>query len=137
MPVFGHEKLIWVERFALGPPVLELRERSFHVVRPDRNAKERARARSCANRPRASRRVSRADSTWAKVLMLGTLMTLGIGLYAPCMRLVRLLSMNPRVAFPIMIWSLRVSDGGRVDEIHQEAALTTRLATIDGHRVGS
>ena len=37
--------------------------------------------------------------------VLGTLMTLGIGLYAPCMILVSLLSMNPRVAFPIMMGS--------------------------------
>ena len=32
-------------------------------------------------------------------------MTLGIGLYAPCMILVALLGMNPRVAFPIMMGS--------------------------------
>lgn len=37
--------------------------------------------------------------------VLGSLMTLGIGLYAPCMILVSLLSMNPRVAFPIMMGS--------------------------------
>ena len=36
---------------------------------------------------------------------LGTLMTLGIGLYAPCMILVALLGMNPRAAFPIMMGS--------------------------------
>ena len=34
---------------------------------------------------------------------LGALMTLGIGLYAPCMVLVSLLGMNPRTAFPIMM----------------------------------
>ncbi|HSW27934.1 MAG TPA: sulfite exporter TauE/SafE family protein [Longimicrobiales bacterium] len=37
--------------------------------------------------------------------VLGSLMTLGIGMYAPCMILVALLGMNPRVAFPIMMGS--------------------------------
>jgi uncharacterized membrane protein YfcA len=37
--------------------------------------------------------------------VLGALMTLGIGLYAPCMILVSLLGMNPRAAFPIMMGS--------------------------------
>ena len=32
-------------------------------------------------------------------------MTLGIGLYAPCMILVSLLGMNPTAAFPIMMGS--------------------------------
>ena len=32
-------------------------------------------------------------------------MTLGIGLYAPCMILVGLLGMNPRAAFPVMMGS--------------------------------
>jgi len=36
---------------------------------------------------------------------LGALMTLGIGLYAPCMILVSLLGMDPRAAFPIMMSS--------------------------------
>jgi uncharacterized membrane protein YfcA len=36
---------------------------------------------------------------------LGVLMTLGIGLYAPCMILVALLGMNPKAAFPIMMGS--------------------------------
>jgi uncharacterized membrane protein YfcA len=36
---------------------------------------------------------------------LGGLMTLGIGLYAPCMILVSLLGLNPRAAFPIMMGS--------------------------------
>jgi uncharacterized membrane protein YfcA len=35
--------------------------------------------------------------------VLGALMTLGIGLYAPCMILVSLLGMNPTAAFPIMM----------------------------------
>ncbi len=37
--------------------------------------------------------------------MLGALMTLGIGLYAPCMILVGLLGMNATAAFPIMMGS--------------------------------
>jgi uncharacterized membrane protein YfcA len=37
--------------------------------------------------------------------LLGALMTLGIGLYAPCMILISLLGMNPRAAFPIMMGS--------------------------------
>jgi uncharacterized membrane protein YfcA len=39
----------------------------------------------------------------AGMLFLGALMTLGIGLYAPCMVLVALLGMNPKAAFPIMM----------------------------------
>ena len=37
--------------------------------------------------------------------VLGALMTLGIGLYAPCMVLVSLLGMNPTAVFPIMMGS--------------------------------
>jgi uncharacterized membrane protein YfcA len=37
--------------------------------------------------------------------VLGVLMTLGIGLYGPCMILVSLLGMNPIAAFPIMMGS--------------------------------
>jgi uncharacterized membrane protein YfcA len=37
--------------------------------------------------------------------VLGALMTLGIGLYAPCMILVALLGMNAKAAFPIMMGS--------------------------------
>ena len=37
--------------------------------------------------------------------VLGALMTLGIGLYAPCMILISLLGMNPTAAFPIMMGS--------------------------------
>lgn len=37
--------------------------------------------------------------------MLGALMMLGIGLYAPCLILVSLLGMNPLAAFPIMMGS--------------------------------
>jgi uncharacterized membrane protein YfcA len=38
-------------------------------------------------------------------LALGALMTLGIGLYGPCLILVSLLGMDPRAAFPIMMGS--------------------------------
>lgn len=37
--------------------------------------------------------------------VLGALMTVGIGLYAPCMALVFALGMSPQVAFPIMMGS--------------------------------
>ncbi len=37
--------------------------------------------------------------------MLGAFMTLGIGLFGPCMILVALLGMNPKAAFPIMMGS--------------------------------
>jgi uncharacterized membrane protein YfcA len=37
--------------------------------------------------------------------LLGALMTLGIGLYAPCMILIYMLGMNPLAAFPIMMGS--------------------------------
>jgi uncharacterized membrane protein YfcA len=37
--------------------------------------------------------------------VLGALMTIGIGLYAPCMILISLLGMNPTAAFPIMMGS--------------------------------
>lgn len=37
--------------------------------------------------------------------VLGVLMTLGIGLYGPCMILVALLGMDPKAAFPIMMGS--------------------------------
>lgn len=37
--------------------------------------------------------------------VLGALMTLGVGLYAPCMVLVSVLGMNPTAAFPIMMGS--------------------------------
>ena len=49
-----------------------------------------------------------APLLWAGLagnFVLGALMTLGIGLYAPCMILVALLGMNPQAAFPIMMGS--------------------------------
>ena len=38
-------------------------------------------------------------------LLLGALMTLGIGFFAPCMMVVYMLGMSPRAAFPIMMGS--------------------------------
>ncbi len=38
-------------------------------------------------------------------ILLGALMTIGIGLYAPCMLLVSFIGMNERAAFPIMMGS--------------------------------
>ena len=38
--------------------------------------------------------------------VLGALMTLGIGFFAPCMMVVYLMGMNPRAAFPIMMGSV-------------------------------
>src|SRR5262249_22448178 len=40
--------------------------------------------------------------------LLGALMTLGIGMYAPCMILIALMGMNPKAAYPIMMGSCRV-----------------------------
>ncbi len=37
------------------------------------------------------------------IALLGALMTIGVGLYAPCMILVSLMGMNPIAAFPIMM----------------------------------
>ncbi|WP_270579449.1 TSUP family transporter [Eubacterium sp. AF05-24] len=37
--------------------------------------------------------------------LLGALMTVGVGLYSPCMALVSLLGMSPTIAFPIMMGS--------------------------------
>ena len=37
------------------------------------------------------------------IAMLGALMTIGVGLYAPCMILISLMGMNPVAAFPIMM----------------------------------
>jgi uncharacterized membrane protein YfcA len=36
---------------------------------------------------------------------LGAMMTVGVGLYAPCMAVVFLLGLSPQVAFPIMMGS--------------------------------
>ena len=70
--------------------------------------------------------------------LLGALMTLGVGLYAPCLILVSLLGMNPIAAFPIMMGScaflmpvagLRFIAAGRYD---RRAALGLALGGIPG-----
>ncbi len=71
-------------------------------------------------------------------LMFGALMTLGIGLYAPCMILVSLLGMNPRAAFPIMMGSCAVlmSVGSvpfiRAERYNRKAALGLTAGGIPG-----
>ena len=69
---------------------------------------------------------------------LGALMTIGIGLYAPCMIMVSLLGMNPIAAFPIMmascaflmpVASLRFI---RFDAFSMRAALGLTLGGIPG-----
>ena len=60
----------------------------------------------------------------AAMFVFGALMTLGIGIYAPCMITIALLGMNPAVAFPIMmgasaflmpVAAVRFLDAGRYD----------------------
>ncbi len=84
--------------------------------RADRHGLPRcsARRRSCccscwASCPAAARRSALSGAKLAIGVggnfVLGALMTLGIGLYAPCMILISLLGMNPTAAFPIMMGS--------------------------------
>jgi uncharacterized membrane protein YfcA len=71
-------------------------------------------------------------------LIFGALMTLGIGLYAPCMILISLLGMNPRAAFPIMTGSCAVlmSVGSvpfiRTERYSRKAALGLAAGGIPG-----
>jgi uncharacterized membrane protein YfcA len=68
--------------------------------------------------------------------MLGSLMTLGIGLYAPCMILVSLLGLTPAAAFPIMMGScaflMPVASARfvKVDRYHVKAVVSIALAAI-------
>jgi len=58
--------------------------------------------------PEGTALILRGWKLWAGIvgsLALGALMTLGIGLFAPCMILVSLLGMDPKAAFPIMMGS--------------------------------
>jgi uncharacterized membrane protein YfcA len=70
--------------------------------------------------------------------VLGALMMLGIGLYAPCMILVYLLGMNPAAAFPIMMGSCAflMPIGGerfvRTGRYNLSAALGLTLGGIPG-----
>ena len=53
--------------------------------------------------------------------LLGALMTLGIGFFAPCMMVVYLLGMSPRAAFPIMMGSVAfLGTVGSIRFIRQE-----------------
>jgi uncharacterized membrane protein YfcA len=69
---------------------------------------------------------------------LGALMTLGVGLYAPCLVLVCLLGMSPLAAFPIMMGSCAflMPVGGvrfiRNDRYSPRAALSLTLGGIPG-----
>jgi uncharacterized membrane protein YfcA len=71
-------------------------------------------------------------------LVFGALMTLGIGLYAPCMILVSLLGMNPRAAFPIMMGScaMLMSVGSvpfiRSERYSRKAAIGLTVGGIPG-----
>jgi uncharacterized membrane protein YfcA len=77
---------------------------------------------------------------WAVAVLgnfvLGALMTLGIGLYAPCMIMISLLGMNPLAAFPIMMGScaflLPISGGRFVREgrYHPSAAIGLTLGGV-------
>lgn len=81
------------------------------------------------------------EGTWLAVglaanFLLGALMTLGIGLYGPCLIVVSLLGMSPRAAFPIMMGScaflmpvggMRFAREGRFDT---RAALTMTLSGL-------
>lgn len=70
--------------------------------------------------------------------LLGALMMLGVGLYAPCLILVSLLGMSPLAAFPIMMGScaLLMPVGGarfvRTGRYHLGAALGLTLGGIPG-----
>ena len=70
--------------------------------------------------------------------VLGALMMLGVGLYAPCLILVSLLGMSPLAAFPIMMGScaLLMPVGGarfvRTGRYHLGAALGLALGGIPG-----
>ena len=65
-------------------------------------------------------------------------MTLGIGLYAPCMILISILGMNPRAAFPIMMGScavlMSVSSAPfiRSERYNRKAALGLTVGGIPG-----
>ena len=70
--------------------------------------------------------------------ILGGLMTLGVGLYAPCLILVSLLGMNPLAAFPIMMASSAfvMPIGGvrfiRSERYSAQAALGLAIGGIPG-----
>ncbi len=69
------------------------------------------------------------------IFCLGALMTLGIGLYAPCLILVSLLGMNETTAFPIMMGScafLMPTGGLRFIREGRYDARTALIMTVSG-----
>jgi uncharacterized membrane protein YfcA len=60
--------------------------------------------------------------------ILGVLMTLGIGIYAPCMALVFALGMSPKVAFPIMMGSCAFLQPVAAAKFVKEGAYNRRAA---------
>ena len=66
--------------------------------------------------------------------LLGTIMPLGIGYYAPCMILVSALGMNPRVAFPDHDGRVRIPDARRQHQLHPEQALHPEVDDRHGDR---
>ena len=67
--------------------------------------------------------------------LLGALMTLGIGLYGPCLIVVSLLGMDPRAAFPIMMGScafLMPVGGLRFIREGSYSARTALVMTVSG-----
>ncbi|MGL6316316.1 sulfite exporter TauE/SafE family protein [Vibrio sp. WXL103] len=60
--------------------------------------------------------------------IFGALMTVGIGLYAPCMTMIYLLGMNPIAAFPIMMGSCAFLCFFSAGSFIQRRALNTRAA---------
>ena len=70
--------------------------------------------------------------------VLGALMTLGIGMYAPCLILISMLGMNPTAAFPIMMGScaflMPVANGPFIKKsaFNMRAALGLLIGGIPG-----
>jgi len=62
--------------------------------------------------------------------IFGSLMTVGIGLYAPCMTMIYLLGMNPLAAFPIMMCSCAFLCFFSSGSFIQKEALNSRAALI-------
>jgi uncharacterized membrane protein YfcA len=74
----------------------------------------------------------------AATTVLGALMTLGIGLFAPCMMVTYLLGMNPRATFPIMMGAVAFLGPGasvpfvRRKRYNLKSALALTIAGIPG-----
>jgi uncharacterized membrane protein YfcA len=74
----------------------------------------------------------------AAITVLGALMTLGIGLFAPCMMVTYLLGMNPRATFPIMMGAVAfLGPGASVPFVRRKrysikSALGLTIAGIPG-----